>query len=151
MAEDPDGIVNWLRLSPEITTSGKLVKGDVARLSAIGVRHVINLAMGDSPDGLVDEDELLRGAGIAYTHIPVPFEDPREEHYSAFCAALDAAERPLHVHCIMNYRVSAFFYRWHRDHGGMAEADARALMEGLWKPGESDNPVMQTWARFITR
>jgi hypothetical protein len=36
---------------------------------------------------------------------------------------------PVHVHCIANYRVSAFFYRYRRDVLGMDEARARAGME----------------------
>ena len=38
---------------------------------------------------------------------------------------------PVHVHCIANYRVSAFYrYRW--DVLGMDEPRARAEMEEVW-------------------
>ena len=40
----------------------------------------------------------------------------------------------MHVHCIANYRVSAFFYRYLRDMLGMNEAEARAEMERVWHP-----------------
>ena len=62
----------------------------VPRLSALGVRHVINLALADSPGGLADEDALLAVAGLRYTHIPVPFGAPTEKHYQAFRAAFEA-------------------------------------------------------------
>ena len=42
---------------------------------------------------------------------------------------------PVHVHCIMNWRVSAFFCRYHRE-DGMAEAEARALMHEDVGPGD---------------
>ena len=42
--DDPSDIRNWRRRPDGITTSGKLEPGDPARLAAIGVRHVINLA-----------------------------------------------------------------------------------------------------------
>jgi hypothetical protein len=33
-----------------------------------------------------------------------------------FCAVVEQLkEVPVHVHCIANYRVSAFFYRYRRD------------------------------------
>ena len=151
MTTDPDDMVGWQRLGPEITTSGRLEAGDVARLAALGVRQVINLAMADSPGALADEAELLSAAGMAYTHIPVPFAAPDEGHLAAFLAALEAGERPLHVHCIANYRVSAFFYRHNRASCGMAEADARALMERHWRPEASDHADMRTWAAFIAK
>jgi hypothetical protein len=40
----------------------------------------------------------------------------------------------------MNWRVAAFFYRWHRDVAGMPEAQARALMARQWTPEGSDRP-----------
>ncbi len=51
---------------------------------------------------------------------------------------------PVHVHCIANYRVSAFFYRYRRDVLGMNEAEARAEMEQVWHPEG-------VWTTFIGR
>lgn len=145
---DPDDIRAWHRLGADITTSGRLEPSDPARLAEIGVRHVINLALDDHPEALADEGILLKAHGIAYTHLPVPFAAPGEDHFSAFMAALSAVEGPVHVHCIMNWRVSAFFYRWHRE-TGMDEAEARALMEQHWSPQSSQNPHAAAWEAFI--
>ena len=46
---DPADIRNWQRRPDGITTSGKLEPYDPARLAAIGVRHVVNLALDDHP------------------------------------------------------------------------------------------------------
>ena len=51
---------------------------------------------------------------------------------------------PVHVHCIANYRVSAFFYRYHRDVLGMDDETARAEMEAIWHPEG-------VWAAFVNR
>ncbi|MFM5931995.1 MAG: protein tyrosine phosphatase family protein [Novosphingobium sp.] len=147
--DDPANITAWQRLSTDVTTSGKIAQADAARLADLGVRHVINLAMADSPDALPDEAQVLAAAGMGYTHIPIPFTAPDESHFAAFCTALEAAPRPLHVHCILNWRVSAMFYRWHRDVAGMAEAEARALMNRQWDPATSDYPGADAWAAFI--
>lgn len=147
---DPDDIRGWQRLDDRTTTSGKLDDADVARLAAIGVRHVINLALDSHPEALADEGAKLAAAGIAYTHIPVPFDAPDERHFDAFRVALDAiGDAPVHVHCIANYRVSAFYYRLNRDDRGMDEAQARALMEVQWQPDKSDRPETKVWADFI--
>ena len=146
---DPGDIRAWQRLSERITTSGRLQEGDPARLAEIGVRHVINLAMPDHPEALPDAESKFAAQGIAYTHIPVPFAAPEEAHFEAFVGALEAAEGPVHVHCIANWRVSAFFYRWHRDARGMPEPEARALMEQQWSPETSDYPGASAWAALI--
>ena len=87
---------------------------------------------------------------MRYTHIPVPFENPTEDHWNAFCAAMaESVGEAIHVHCVANYRVSAFMYRWHRDIEGMAEPDARALMEQQWRPDKVDHPQTRPWAVFI--
>jgi uncharacterized protein (TIGR01244 family) len=145
---DPTDIRNFLRLSDGITTSGRLQAGDPDRLAAIGVRHIINLALGNHPEALPDAEGAMAAAGLGYSHIPVPFDAPDEEHYRAFKSALEASDAPVHVHCIMNWRVSAFFYRYNREQG-MDEAEARALMERIWSPETSDYPNADKWAAFV--
>jgi uncharacterized protein (TIGR01244 family) len=149
-AKDLGDIRGWQRLSDEVTTSGKLSPADPARLAAVGVRHVVNLALDSHEDALTGEAELLAAQGIGYTHIPIPFDTPGEEHYAAFKAALDEAQGPVHVHCIMNWRVSALFYRLHRQQG-MAEAEALALLRKQWDPFASDHPAAKAWAELIAK
>lgn len=146
---DPDDIRNWLRLSDRITTSGRLLAGDPQRLAAIGVRHVVNLAPDSHPEALPEAAAQMAAAGLRYTPIPILFDAPTEAHYEAFRAAVTADDAPLHVHCIMNWRVSALFYRYHRDVAGMAEPQARALMQRIWDPNDSDYPGAAAWAALI--
>ena len=148
MVPDPADIRNFLRLSDRITTTGRLQPGDPERLAAAGVRHVINLAMPDHPEALPDADAAMAEAGLRYTHIPVPFDAPDEAHYRRFAAALEASEEPVHVHCIMNWRVSAFFCRWNLERG-MDEGEARRQMEAIWSPDENDHPDAPKWAAFV--
>lgn len=149
MTADPGDIRGWQRLSARITTSGKLDPGDPARLAAIGVRRVVNLALADHPEALADEGALMADAGIAYSHIPVPFDAPEASHYAAFKAAL-AGDDPVHVHCIMNWRVSAFFYLLHREQG-MAEGEARAIMAQQWDPLAADDLRAEPWRTLLER
>ena len=146
--DDPEDIRAWQRLSDRVTTSGRLQPDDPQRLAAIGVRHVINLAMPDHPEMLPDAPGAMAAAGLRYTSIPVPFDAPGEVHYRTFRAALEADDEPVHVHCVMNWRVSAFFYRWNREQG-MDEAEARAQMERIWSPDKNDHPDAPKWAAFV--
>lgn len=146
---DPEDIRGWQRLSSRITTSGRIEDKDLPRLAEIGVAHVINLALDEHPEALADEREKLAAAGIRYTHIPVPFDAPTDAHYAAFVEALESDQAPVHVHCIANYRVSAFFYRWHREASGMDAAAAREIMERIWQPHTAEHPNFQPWKAFV--
>lgn len=148
MTPDPADIRNWQRRSARLTTSGRLEPGDAARLAAIGVRHVINLALDDHPEALAGEAELLAAEGIAYTHVPVPFDAPTHAHVAALRECLAASEVPVHVHCIMNYRVAAFLYLIERE-DGLPEPEARARMAEIWDPFTSDHPVAAPWAKLL--
>jgi protein tyrosine phosphatase (PTP) superfamily phosphohydrolase (DUF442 family) len=146
--DDPEDILAWQRLSERLTTSGALQDHDPARLAEIGVRHVVYLAMADHPEALPDAAGTFAAEGIRYTHIPIPFDAPEERHYQTFASAIEGDE-PVHVHCIMNWRVSALCYRYNRDACGMPEAEARALMERQWSPETNEHEDAPTWAAFI--
>ena len=82
---------------------------------------------------------------MTYIHIPVDFQNPTDRDFAQFCAVMEQLkEVPVHVHCIANYRVSAFFYRYRRDVLGMDEAKTRAEMEEIWHPEG-------VWAAFVGR
>ncbi|NKB15737.1 MAG: hypothetical protein HC774_00540 [Sphingomonadales bacterium] len=146
-AGDPADIRNWQRRADGITTSGKLERSDPARLAAIGVRHVVNLALADHPEALADEAVLMAAQGIAYTHIPVPFDAPTPSHVAALEQALAAHPGPAHVHCIMNWRVTAFFYLIDRA-SGVPEIEARARMAVVWNPLE-DKSAPEVWRALL--
>lgn len=148
---DPHDIRAWQRLDANTTTSGRIEERDVARLAGLGVARVINLALESHPEALAGEADKLAAHGIAYTHIPVPFDAPGEAHFAAFVTALEQGTGPVHVHCIMNWRVSAFFYRYNRERRGMAAPEARRLMECQWSPEATDLPEARVWADFISR
>jgi len=143
--DDPIAITAWHRLDARLTTSGQPDAEQLALLAPLGVTHVINLALPSHEKSLPDEARLLAAAGIGYTSIPVDFSDLQEDDYARFGAAMDALEgQTVHIHCILNLRVSAFLYRWRQDRQGVSEAEARRDLERLWRPGGA-------WARFVGR
>ncbi len=146
---DPTDIRNWQRRPDGITTSSKLEPGDLARLAAIGVKHVINLATDDHPEALADEAKLLADARIAYTHIPVPFASPTHQDVATFEEALARADGPAHVHCIANYRVTAFFYLLDLKNG-ISKSEAHRRMAEVWDPLSSDDPRAAPWRKLLS-
>jgi protein tyrosine phosphatase (PTP) superfamily phosphohydrolase (DUF442 family) len=132
---DPADIDNWRRLGPSLTTSGQPTEPQLAAIAALGVRQVINLGLHTHEKALADEAASVAALGMFYVHIPVDFAKPTEADLLAFYAAMAAcAGRTIHVHCIANYRVSAFIYRYRIDRLGWSPADARPDLEEVWRP-----------------
>ncbi len=143
---DPATIYHWHRLDARITTSGQpstAELAEIAEIAALGVRRVVNLGLHSHAKALPDEAAVVAALGMAYVHIPVDFANPTEDDFAAFYAAVGGDE-PLHVHCIANYRVSAFFYRYRRAVLGMDAARARADLDAVWQPDA-------VWTAFIAR
>ncbi len=142
---EPESIYNWLRLDERITTSGQPTEAQLADIAALGVRYIINLGLHSHEKALPEEAEVVAALGMTYMHIPVGFQNPTEHDFSAFCAALkETSDGPVHVHCIANYRVSAFFYRYRCSVIGMDEPRARLDLDHVWQPDS-------VWAAFIKR
>lgn len=140
---DPDAIYNWRRLDDRVTTSGQPTEPQLAEIQALGVRHIVNLGLHSHEKALPDEAASVDRLGMTYIHIPVDFQNPTDADFDQFCTAMERLkEVPIHVHCIANYRVSAFFYRYRRDVLGMDEARARADLDPIWRPEG-------VWAAFV--
>lgn len=143
MPPAPETIHNWHRLDARLTTSGQPTEAQLASLPALGIGHVINLGLHSHENALPDEAASVAALGMRYIHIPVDFQNPTEQDFAQFRAAFAAlGDAPVHVHCIANYRVSAFLYRYRREVLGMDEARARVDLEKLWRP-------IPVWAEFI--
>ncbi len=132
---DPESIHHWRRLDDRITTSGQPTEAELTLIAALGVRYVINLGLHSHEKALPDEVATVAALGMTYIHIPVDFQNPTEGDFAAFCAALEqTGDARTHVHCIANYRVSAFFYRYRVNVIGMDPAVAREDLEAIWRP-----------------
>lgn len=137
-----DHILNWRRMTSRITTSGQPSETELAELKAIGVARVVNLGPHHNKGALEDEAGTVTGLGMVYDYIPVEFEAPTDDDYDRFKAVLEANEdQVIHVHCIYNARVSAFFFRYAAEWDGMSVAAASNNMESIWRPGDD-------WAAF---
>jgi uncharacterized protein (TIGR01244 family) len=140
---DPETIYNWRRLDDRITTSGQPTEAQLADIGALGVRHIVNLGLHTHEKALPDEAGSVRRLGMTYIHIPVDFQNPTDQDFEEFCSVMEQLKDvPVHVHCLANARVSAFFYRYRRDVLGIDEARARADMEEVWRP-------KGVWAEFV--
>lgn len=136
-------IINWLRIDENITTSGQPNAQQFEEIAASGVSYVLNLGLINSPKALDNEVGVVLGLGMDYVHIPVQFDGPTNEDFEEFALALDSLQgKKIHIHCIMNYRVTAFLTRYAKKFGDEAFKKAQQNMLSIWTPDE-------IWQKFI--
>jgi protein tyrosine phosphatase (PTP) superfamily phosphohydrolase (DUF442 family) len=134
-------ILNWRRIDDCITTSGQPTEEELVELANSGVKSIINLGPHSNDGALEDEPASVAALGMRYIYIPVDFSAPTRNDFDMFCDALKAtAQERVHVHCIYNARVSAFFYLFAKEAGDADVAFTR--MDGIWRPGG-------VWAKLI--
>ncbi len=140
---DPIQIYAWRRLDECLSTSGQATEDELVQIAALGIKHIINLALHTHERALANEAQSVVALGMTYTHIPVAFDAPTDDDYVRFCDAMRTmVGSKVHVHCIVNARVSAFMYRYRRDVLAMDDRSVRQDMESVWRPGG-------VWAAFI--
>lgn len=138
-------ILNYLKVNDDLITAGQPTVEQLKAAAGEGVTAVINLGTLNPSYALEDEAGLVRSLGLAYYHLPVAWDNPRESDFEAFekvMLGLRGAKTLLH--CAANYRATAFYALYGLKHLGWTEAEAEAFREPIWKG--SNEPV---WERFI--
>lgn len=136
-------IYNWHRVNNDITTSGQFTPQQFSDLAELGVKYIINLGPHDHEYALPNEAALVADKGIEYIYIPVDFGNPTDQDFEQFCDTMAKLEgKKIHIHCIANYRVSAFLYRYYRDVKKAGAEQYKADMLSIWQPEG-------VWAKFI--
>ena len=59
------------------------------------------------------------------------------------------ADEPVWVHCIANYRASAFTYLYRINKRGDSKADAKALLDQIWTDELRDE--YSQWAELMAK
>jgi protein tyrosine phosphatase (PTP) superfamily phosphohydrolase (DUF442 family) len=136
-------IINYLQIHPNLATAGQPTPEQFSAIKAAGYEVVINLVPPSSAESLPNEQEIVTGLGMEYTHIPVIWENPTQADLQAFFAAMNQHKhRKVFVHCVLNMRVSAFVFLYQTVILGTPIATARKSLSKIWEP----NP---TWQKFI--
>ena len=143
-----DEIYNARVVNDRLITSGQPTEDQLRGAAADGIDTVVNLAPHDSENALPDEAGLVRALGMTYHYLPVVWHNPTEADFAAFdqvMTELPPESRTL-VHCVANFRVSAFYGLFAMKHLGWSAEQAEAFRASIWRG--SDYPV---WEAFISR
>ncbi len=138
-----EAITNYVQLTERIATSGQPTEAQFGDIARQGYRAVINLATPDSVGAMDNEGAIVTSYGLSYFHIPVPFDAPENRHLAVFVKLMAALEdEPVWVHCVKNYRVSAFMFHHQQWVGELSAKEARSILYEGWRPDE-------IWQEFL--
>lgn len=110
----PQAPPNLIELSPTLVSSGQPSAAWLATLATQGFDAVVYLAPSTVRDALAEEPRIVADQGLAFHHLPIPFDRPQQADLQAFMQLMDRLQgRKVLVHCQVNMRAStlSFLYR----------------------------------------
>ena len=136
-------ITNFRQYSATFASSGQPTKDQFSAIAENGFERIVYIAFTNNPNALPDADQVVKGLGMEYMHIPVTWDNPLPSDFYAFADSLrrDSDKKTL-LHCQVNARATAFSFLYRVIYEGVDIAEAKADMNTVWQPNE-------TWRDFI--
>ncbi|WP_345973265.1 protein tyrosine phosphatase family protein [Sulfurimonas diazotrophicus] len=138
-----ESILNYIKVNDNISTSGQPTKKQFKRIAENGFDVVINLAM-HNKGALKEEDKIVSKNGMMYIHIPITWKNPGTERFTLFLHLLKTLQdekKKVFIHCIMNYRASAFVFQYKRL--VLNQPDAKLIAPEGFKPKKAWKKLME--------
>ena len=136
-------ITNFRKYSATFASSGQPTKDQFSAIAENGFERIVYIAFTNNANALPDADQVVKGLGMEYMHIPVTWDNPLPSDFYAFADSLrrDTDKKTL-LHCQVNARATAFSFLYRVIYEGVSIAEAKADMNTVWQPNE-------TWRDFI--
>ena len=142
-ADDLADIINYREYSQALSSSGQPSPAQFSLLRDAGFDQVVFLAFTDHHGSVANEDRVVKKLGMEYIQIPVVWDEPRLEDFTAFAVVMkrEPGKKTL-VHCQVNYRASAFSFLYRVLFEDVPMDQAKDDMNSVWVPNN-------TWRKFI--
>ena len=136
-------ITNFRQYSATFASSGQPTKDQFSAIAENGFERIVYIAFTNNANALPDADQVVKGLGMEYMHIPVTWDNPLPSDFYAFADSLrrDTDKKTL-LHCQVNARATAFSFLYRVIYEGVSIAEAKTDMNTVWQPNE-------TWRDFI--
>jgi protein tyrosine phosphatase (PTP) superfamily phosphohydrolase (DUF442 family) len=142
-------IFNFIRIDANTATAGQPTEEQLREISREGIQTVINLATIDPRYSLDDEEKSCASLGMAYFHIPVAWDNPKVRDFEEFKKVMLTLEgQKVLIHCAANYRVTAFYAAYAKQHLEWTEEQAGNLRARIWE-SNPDWRMDDVWSDFI--
>ncbi|MCY4263783.1 MAG: protein tyrosine phosphatase family protein [Gammaproteobacteria bacterium] len=138
-----EGITNFRQYSDTFASAGQPTLDQYSAIAEAGYERVVYIAFTNNPNALPDADQVVKGLGMEYMHVPVDFANPLVDDFYAFADSMqrNTSKKTL-LHCQVNARATAFSFLYRVLYDEVSIADAKADMNSVWQPNE-------VWRDFI--
>ncbi len=139
------GIYNYRKVDDRDITGGQPLEEHLQAAAQEDFKSVINLAP-SSESKLSDEAGLVQSLGMTYFYIPVDWSNPTEQDFEAFESAMtQRPEGKTLIHCMANYRVTAFYSLYALKNRGWSAEQAENFRMSIWAGSDYGQ-----WEAFIS-
>ena len=112
-------------------------------MAEAGFERVVYIAFTNNQNALPDADQIVKGLGMEYMHVPVDFSNPLPDDFYAFADSMQRnTDKKTLLHCQVNARATAFSFLYRVIFEDVPVAEAKADMNTVWQPNE-------VWRDFV--
>ena len=106
-----EGIVNFRQYSDKFASSGQPSAEQFAAIAEQGFERIVYIAFTNNQNALPDADQVVKGLGMEYMHVPVAFDNPLPDDFYAFADSMQRnTDKKTLLHCQVNARATAFSF-----------------------------------------
>ena len=140
---DLAAITNFRQYSESFASAGQPTREQFQTLKDQGFERIVYIAFTNNPNAVPDEDQIVKGLGMEYMHVPVDFGNPLPDDFYAFADSMqrNTGKKTL-LHCQVNARATAFSFLYRVIYEDVPVEQAKADMNTVWQPNE-------VWRDFI--
>ena len=143
VAPSLEGIVNFRQYSDKFASSGQPSAEQFAAIAEQGFERIVYIAFTNNQNALPDADQVVKGLGMEYMHVPVTFDNPLPDDFYAFADSMQRnTDKKTLLHCQVNARATAFSFLYRVIHENVPISEAKADMNTVWQPNE-------VWRAFV--
>ena len=143
VAPSLEKIVNFRQYSENFASSGQPSEEQFAAIAEQGFERIVYIAFTNNQNALPDADQVVKGLGMEYMHVPVTFDNPLPDDFYAFSDSMQRnTDKKTLLHCQVNARATAFSFLYRVIHEDVSISEAKADMNTVWQPNE-------VWRDFI--
>ncbi len=143
VAPSLEKIVNFRQYSENFASSGQPSAEQFAAIAEQGFERIVYIAFTNNQNALPDADQVVKGLGMEYMHVPVTFDNPLPDDFYAFSDSMQRnTDKKTLLHCQVNARATAFSFLYRVIHEDVSISEAKADMNTVWQPNE-------VWRDFI--
>ena len=136
-------ITNFRQYSDTFASAGQPTREQFQLLADQGFERIVYIAFTNNNNAPADADQLVKGLGMEYMHVPVAFDNPLPDDFYAFADSMRRnTDKKTLLHCQVNARATAFSFLYRVLFDDISIAVAKADMNTVWQPNE-------VWRDFI--